>query len=54
MQKPSTGTPGEPPQNRYKKFLTRTIIGTIMIAIFTLILNSGMGFFSFFFFFDCD
>jgi phosphatidate cytidylyltransferase len=38
--KPATGTPGEPPQNRYKKFVTRTIIGAIMIAIFTLILNS--------------
>lgn len=39
-EKPSAGTPGEPPQSRYKKFLTRTIMGTMMIVIFTGIINS--------------
>jgi phosphatidate cytidylyltransferase len=38
--KPASGTPGEPPQSPYKKFITRTIMGTLMIGIFTLILNS--------------
>lgn len=39
-EKPSAGTPGEPPQSRYKKFLTRTIMGAMMIFIFTGIINS--------------
>jgi len=36
----TNGTPGEPPQSRWKKVGTRTVIGLFMIAFFSLILNS--------------
>ena len=32
---------GKKEKSKYKKFLTRTIMGSMMIAILTTILNSG-------------
>jgi phosphatidate cytidylyltransferase len=40
LQKPTSGTPGEPPVSPYKKVLTRVATGATLIGIFTLVLNS--------------